>query len=60
MTDINVLRQDYETQVARANRLEQRLKEVLKENEDLRVELITLRNNQIIFADCKEAVQKVK
>lgn len=60
MTDINVLRQDYETQVARANRLEERLKEVLEENDRLRLELITLRNNQIIFADCKETLQKVK
>ncbi len=60
MTDINVLRQDYETQVARANRLEERLKEVLEENDRLRLELITLRNNQIIFADCNEPVQKVK
>lgn len=60
MTDINVLRLDYEIQVARANRLEERLKEVLEENDRLRLELITLRNNQIIFADCKDVLQKVK
>lgn len=41
-------------------RLTKRLKEVLKENEDLRLELVTLRNNQIIFADNKESYQKLK
>ena len=35
-------------------------KEVLKENEELRLELVTLRNNQIIFADNKEPYQKLK
>lgn len=60
MTDINVLRLDYEIQVARVNKLEQRLKEVLEENDRLRLELITLRNNQVIFADNKEPYQKAK
>lgn len=60
MEDINVLRLDYEIQVARANKLEQRLKEVLEENDRLRLELIILRNNQIIFADCNDVLQKVK
>ena len=54
MTDINVLRQDYETQLARANHLEERLKEVLKENEELRLQLVNLRNNRVIFADTDE------
>lgn len=54
MTDINVLRQDYETQVARANHLEERLKEVLKENAELRTQLVNLRNKRIIFADTEE------
>jgi hypothetical protein len=54
MTDINVLRQDYETQVARANRLEERLKEVLKENEELRLQIVNLRNNRVIFVDTEE------
>lgn len=50
----NILRQDYETQVARANRLEERLKEVLKENEELRLQIVNLRNNRIIFIDTEE------
>ncbi len=54
MTDINILRQDYEIQVARANRLEERLKEVLKENEELRLQIVNLRNNRIIFIDTEE------
>lgn len=51
---INQLRQDYETQLARANHLEERLKEVLKENEELRLQLVNLRNNRVIFADTEE------
>ena len=51
---VNQLRQDYETQLARANHLEERLKEVLKENEELRLQLVNLRNNRVIFADTEE------
>ena len=50
----NILRQDYEKQVERANKLEERLKEVLKENELLRIQLVNLRNNRVIFADTEE------
>ena len=50
----NILRQDYEKQVERANKLEERLKEVLKENELLRIQLVELRNHRTIFIDTEE------
>ena len=60
MIDINVLRRDYETQVARANHLEQRLKEVLKENAELRTQLVDLRNHRTIFIDRDEEYELPK
>lgn len=51
---INQLRNDYEKQLERANKLEERLKEVLKENELLRIQLLELRNHRTIFIDTEE------
>jgi len=57
---INNLRQDYEYQLARANHLEERLKEVIKENELLRLQLVNLRNNRVIFVDTEEEYELPK